>query len=100
MQVPGFRRIASGVASVVMRKAVSVLFVFLASIFSFAQGQPPAQTPNQPSVQFMPLEQIRAGMKGVAYTVFEGTQPEPMDLEVLGVLKNLNGPRSDLILVR
>src|SRR2546423_4678944 len=39
-------------------------------------------------------------MKGVAYPVFEGTKPEPMDLEVLGVLKNANGPKSDLILVR
>ena len=48
----------------------------------------------------MPVEQVRPGMKGVAYTVFEGTQPEPMDLEVLGVLKNQNGPRNDLILVR
>jgi SpoIVB peptidase S55 len=39
-------------------------------------------------------------MKGVAYTVFQGTRPEPMDLEVLGVLKNMNGPNSDVILIR
>lgn len=39
-------------------------------------------------------------MKGVAYTVFEGTKPESMGVEVLGVLKNMNGPRSDVILVR
>ena len=39
-------------------------------------------------------------MKGVAYTVFEGTKPESMGVEVLGVLKNMNGPRSDMILVR
>jgi len=39
-------------------------------------------------------------MKGVAYTVFEGTQPEPMNLVVLGVLKNANGPKGDMILVR
>ena len=38
--------------------------------------------------QILPVDQIQAGMKGVAYTVFEGTKPEPMDLEVLGVLKN------------
>jgi len=50
--------------------------------------------------QILPVDQIQAGMKGVAYTVFEGTKPEPMDLEVLGVLKNANGPKSDLILVR
>jgi hypothetical protein len=46
------------------------------------------------------LDEIHAGMRGVAYTVFEGTQPESMDVEVLGVLRNMNGPKSDLILVR
>jgi SpoIVB peptidase S55 len=48
----------------------------------------------------IPLNQIHAGMHGMAYTVFQGTQPEAMDLEVLGVLKNVNGPKGDVILVR
>jgi hypothetical protein len=48
----------------------------------------------------MTSDQVRPGMKGVAYTVFQGTQPETMGVEVLGVLKNLIGPKSDLILVR
>ncbi len=39
-------------------------------------------------------------MRGVAYTVFEGVKPEPMDVEVLGVLHNVNGPKGDIILVR
>src|SRR5204863_4447096 len=40
-------------------------------------------------------------MRGVAYTVFEGVKPEPMEVEVLGVLKNnFNGPKSNVILVR
>ena len=46
------------------------------------------------------MSQIHAGMHGVAYTVFEGTKPEPMDVEVLGILKNSNGPKGDIILVR
>ena len=48
----------------------------------------------------MHLSEVHAGMKGVAYTVFQGTRPEPMNLEVLGVLKNMNGPDSDVILIR
>jgi hypothetical protein len=48
----------------------------------------------------MPLSQIHEGMRGTAYTVFQGTKPEPMDVEVLGVLRNVNGPRGDIILVR
>jgi hypothetical protein len=46
------------------------------------------------------VSQIHEGMRGVAYTVFQGTKPEPMDVEVLGVLKNANGPKGDVILVR
>ena len=39
-------------------------------------------------------------MRGVAYTVFEGVKPEAMEVEVLGVLHNVNGPKGDVILVR
>lgn len=57
-----------------------------------------AQSPK--SFETIPVSQIHAGMRGVAYTVFQGTKPESMDVEVLGVLKNANGPKSDIILVR
>ncbi len=53
-----------------------------------------------PSSLTISVDQIKPGMKGVAYTVFEGTKPEPMEVEVLGVLKNMAGPKSDVILVR
>jgi hypothetical protein len=39
-------------------------------------------------------------MHGYALTVFEGVKPEPMDVEVLGVMHNTNGPKGDVILVR
>lgn len=51
-------------------------------------------------VKTISIDDIHSGMRGVAYTVFEGTQPEAMDVEVLGVLRDMNGPKSDLILVR
>ena len=53
-----------------------------------------------PSVSFFPLNQIHRGLHGTAYTVFEGTQPEAMDVEILGVLHNAIGPHQDMILVR
>src|SRR5205085_4714031 len=55
--------------------------------------------PSKPT-QFMPLEAVRPGMRGVAYTVFTGVKPQPMEVEILGVMKGINGPRQDLILVR
>src|SRR5882672_485220 len=60
-----------------------------------------AQNPlSSTGVKTIPVDQIRPGMQGVAYTVFQGTQPEPMEFEVLGVLRNLNGPKANIILVR
>ena len=51
-------------------------------------------------MQTIPVGEIHAGMHGVAYTVFQGTKPESMGVEVLGILRNANGPKGDIILVR
>jgi len=76
-----------------MRKVVLAFFVLGLSLSTILLA---AQT-SQPTI---PVDQIHAGMRGVAYTVFEGVKPESMDVEVLGVLHNQNGPKSDIILVR
>src|ERR1700723_2975326 len=55
---------------------------------------------GQTSQPTIPVDQIRPGMRGYALTVFEGIKPESMDVEVLGVLHNVNGPKGDVILVR
>lgn len=72
--------------------AVVVVYSVVLSSLCFAQ--------DNKSVATFPLSKIQAGMHGVAYTVFQGTKPEPMPVEVLGVLKNANGPKGDIILVR
>src|SRR5215470_9554364 len=72
---------------------------FLLALFAVSLSLPTsliAQT-SQPTI---PVDQVHPGMKGVAYTVFQGIKPEPMDVEVLGVLRNMNGPKSDVVLVR
>jgi hypothetical protein len=48
----------------------------------------------------IPVSEIKPGMKGVAYTIFEGDQVEKIDLEVIGILHNAVGPQLDVILVR
>ena len=48
----------------------------------------------------IPLDQIKPGMTGVGYTIFAGDQIEKFDLEVLGILPNLIGPRQSIILVQ
>ncbi len=39
-------------------------------------------------------------MTATAWTVFEGTTPEPMQVEILGILRGVRGPGQDLILAR
>jgi hypothetical protein len=61
----------------------------------------PAVPPTPPTTtKFFPLSEIHRGLQGVAYTVFEGTKPEPMGIEILGLLHNALGPRQDMILAR
>jgi hypothetical protein len=39
-------------------------------------------------------------MTGTAWTVFAGTTPEPMQVEILGILRGARGPGQDLILAQ
>jgi hypothetical protein len=55
---------------------------------------------GQDGVKFFPLDQVRAGLKGVGRTVFEGDRIDEFQVEILGVLKNALAPKQDLILAR
>ena len=70
---------------------IAVLAVLFVCSFPLYAGDSP---------EIMPLSQIQPGMKGVAYTIFEGDQIEKMDLVVLGTLRNALGPKQDVILVK
>lgn len=61
----------------------------LAAAGALAQGQP----------SLIAVDEIRRGMKGTGLTVFQGTEPEKFDVEVIDVLHNFR-PDQDLILVR
>src|SRR6266704_1214639 len=83
-----------------MRRAALVAVVVYGFLASFLIINQTSLAQISKTVDTVPVSQIHAGMRGVAYTVFQGTKPEPMDVEVLGVLKNANGPKGDVILVR
>src|SRR5580704_13465183 len=79
-----------------MKKLVLAFFVILTCLaFTSAPKAVSAQNP-----QTIAVSQIHAGMRGVAYTVFQGVKPEAMEVEALGVMHNVNGPKGDIILVR
>lgn len=56
-----------------------------------------AQTPP---TEILPLDHVRPGMQGYAYTIFAGDQIEKFDLEVLDVMPNFLGPNQSIILVQ
>jgi SpoIVB peptidase S55 len=72
---------------------------FFSSVIALLLGSV-TQAQTLKPVETIPVSEIHAGMHGVAYTVFQGTKPESMGVEVLGILKNANGPKGDIILVR
>ncbi len=80
-----------------MKKLVLAVFAVCLTFPLTIAAQKADSTPNPPTI---PVSQIHAGMRGVAYTVFQGVKPEAMEVEVLGVLHNVNGPKGDVILVR
>ncbi len=49
---------------------------------------------------FFPLSEVHRGLTGTAWTVFTGTKPEPMQVEILGVLRDARGPGHDMILAQ
>jgi hypothetical protein len=82
----------------------STCFSVFAAVFvlagSLSAEANPVTPPPSATAGIFPLSDVHRGLHGVAYTVFEGTQPEAMDVEILGVLKNVLGPDQDMILAR
>ena len=53
----------------------------------FAAGSSP-QRPQIGKVDILKVADIRPGMQGTAWTVFSGTEPDPVPIEIIGVWKN------------
>jgi len=71
--------------------SLAALAALLFSVsFLFASGGP----------QILPLHEIKPGMKGVGYTIFSGDQIQSFDVEVIGILPNLVGPKQNVVLVK
>jgi len=71
----------------------------VAPLFS-AGEQAPAAGPPKTTDGFFPLSEVHRGLTGTAWTVFTGDKPEPMQVEILGVLRGARGPGHDMILAQ
>ena len=72
--------------------------LFYPGLLRAQSGPAPAGPPSGGG--FFPLSEVRRGMTATAWTVFTGTKPEPMAVEILGVLHGVLGPGQDLILAQ
>jgi len=69
--------------------------VFLCSIVSAAAE---SEAPKAGPVAILKSSEVKPGMHAVAWTVFEGTKPEPVPIEIIGAWKNMWGPGQDVII--
>ncbi len=81
------------------RGAVGLLaFVFIICALRGQESGP--KPPGIGKVEILRTAEIKPGMRGVAWTVFQGTQPESIPVEVIGLYQNAGGPRQDIILAQ
>jgi hypothetical protein len=75
---------------------------FAALVLSMAAPVLPALAAEAPPkagpVQIMKASELRPGMKATAWTVFAGSEPEPIPVEIIGLWRNAWGPKQDIIL--
>jgi len=89
-------------------KAFHPLFRMLAlplvamALLPVARAQSDSATAGPPSSDggFFPVSEVHRGQMATAWTVFTGTKPEPMQVEILGVLRGARGPGQDMILAK
>jgi hypothetical protein len=72
----------------------------LAAIGAAASGTASAAEltpPKAGKTEILPLAQVKPGMQTTAWTVFKGSTPEPVPIEIIGVWQNAMGPRQHVI---
>ncbi|HKD62115.1 MAG TPA: hypothetical protein VKB47_16760 [Terracidiphilus sp.] len=80
--------------------AVALVSASIAASASAQTTSPGIEGPPASGGGFFPLSQVHRGQIATAWTVFSGTKPEPMEVEILGVLRGARGPGQDMILAR
>src|SRR5580700_11291362 len=79
-----------------MPSATRKLWLAILAVLLLSLG--PVRAADDPPT--FPLSDVKPGMRGVVYTIFDGDQVEKVDLEVIGILSNALGPKQDVILVK
>ena len=70
------------------------VFALSVALAAFGWVRVPATT------SLMPIDEIKPGMIGAGRTIFEGSEMKDFKVHILGVLKNVQAPKRNLILAR
>lgn len=82
----------------ISRSVVLTIAFLVCGPGAFGQYQPVSM--ETPARKFMPVSEVREGMRGTARTVFRGNRSEEFQVEILGVIPNWIGPKQDMIVGR
>jgi hypothetical protein len=96
---PCLKAIAHPIRTLARTLATPLLAAFLTASLP-AQTAPAPTAPPPSGGGFFSLSQVHRGQMATAWTVFTGTKPEPMQVEILGVLRGARGPGQDMILAQ
>jgi SpoIVB peptidase S55 len=80
-----------------MQKRAAALFLAVFCLPIFGQDPSPLR-PKSGKVEIFKESDLKPGMKGYAWTVLAGNEPEPIPVEIVGILKNQWGPKQDIII--
>jgi len=79
-----------------MRSWLAVALVVAAGLTPAADLTPP----KAGKTEILRLQDVKPGMHAVAWTVFSGSTPEPVPVEIIGLWRNAMGPRQHVIMAK
>ncbi|CAN5535146.1 SpoIVB peptidase S55 domain-containing protein [soil metagenome] len=83
-----------------MKRFLVILMALFAISMPSRSALAQRQATRDEDPRLFALENLRPGMKGVARTVFSGTETQEFGVEILGVLPGFPGPRQSAIIAR
>ena len=79
---------------------IAVISVVSVNFFGQAAASYSVAAKAGTPAKFMPLSELKEGMRGTARTVFRGSEAEEFNVEILGIIPGAVGPKQDLIVGR
>src|SRR5882724_7821021 len=91
----GARMVSMYVRSAHTRLCAALALGVLAVCSGFAAT---SERPKAGKVEIFKLSEVKPGMQATAWTVFSGFDVEAVPVEIIGISRNGNGPKQDIII--